>query len=153
MRVIDPAQVFFDQQRPRPVAGDGIVHRGMAVFGPAVPGGSRPATYAERAAWTEEADRHRDDYDARLAGVQRRWASELHRAADELLTTGATELVLGDRTVRARIVRFWRGDSVLETETQAPDATGSSLSRISRDPRRAGTDVLAGHLATAAVLD
>lgn len=151
MRVIDPAQVYFDEHRLDRGPGHQPVHRGAAAFGPGVPGGSRPATDAERAALAEEAARHRTDHEADLADVVQRRGPELHRAADELLATGATELVLGDRTVHARLVRFWRGDSVLETTTEAPQVSGRSLTRISRDPRRGGRDVLAAYLANAAI--
>ena len=151
MRVVDPAQVYFEQHRLDRGPGHRPVHRGAVVFGPGIAGGSRPTTDAERAALAEEAARHGTDHEDGLADVVQRWGPELHRAADELLTTGVTELVLGDRTVHARLVRFWRGDSVLETTTQGPGSTGRSLSRISRDPRRGGRDVLAHHLADAAV--
>ncbi|GAB3323707.1 hypothetical protein GCM10027451_47400 [Geodermatophilus aquaeductus] len=151
MRVIDPAQAYLDEHRLDGGPGHQPVHRGAVVFGPGVPGGSRPATDAERAALAEEAARSRTDREADLADVEQRWGPELHRAADELLATGAAELVLGDRTVHARLVRFWRGDDVLETTTQAPRSDGRSLTRISRDPRRGGRAVLAAHLADAAV--
>jgi hypothetical protein len=151
MRLIDPAQAYFDEHRLDRGPGHQPVHRGAVVFGPGVPGGGRRATDAEQAALAEEAARSRTDHEADLADVVQRWGPELDRAADELLTVGATELVLGDRTVHARLVRFWRGDNVLETSTQAPHSDGRSLSRVSRDPRRGGRDVLAAHLANAAV--
>jgi hypothetical protein len=150
MRLLDPAQVYFDQHRLDLGAGHQPVHRGAAVFGPGIPGGSREATDAERAELAAQAARHGDDHEAEVADARRRWAPELRRAAEELLATGAATVVLGDRTVDARLVTFWRGDRVLRTTTQAPGGSAASLSRISRDPRRGGADVLVEHLAAAA---
>ena len=149
--VIDPAQVYFDRHSP------GGSHRGgrsmprqAVVFGPGVPGGSRAAAADELAAMAEEGARHRADHEAALAEVKRNWAPELRRAVDDLLEQGATRMVVGDRTVDARVIRFWRGDHLLHTATRAPNGGGESLSRISRDPRRGGADVLIEYLARAA---
>jgi hypothetical protein len=120
------------------------------VFGPGVPGGSRDATAEELAALAETAARRRTEVAVAMADVERRWAPQLRRAAQELLDTGAARMVLGDRTVDARVLRFWRGDHLLHTATRGPAGGGESLSRISRDPRRGGADVLVGYLVRAA---
>jgi hypothetical protein len=149
--MIDPAQVYFDRH------SSGGSHRGgssmprqAVVFGPGLPRGSRATTADELARMTEEGARHRADHEAALADAKRNWAPELRRAVDDLLDHGATRIVLGDRTVDARLIRFWRGDHLLHTATRAPNGGGESLSRISRDPRRRGADVLIDYLARAA---
>lgn len=148
LRLIDPASGYFDRHVPG-TAGDGPVFRGGAVFGPGVPGGSRQATDEERAALAEDAARHLSDHEAALAEARRRWAPQLEGAARELLATGATTILLGARTVEARLVGFWHGDSVLHTWTRGPEEHGETLSRISRDHAR-GTEVLVDYLARAA---
>jgi hypothetical protein len=150
LRVIDPAQGYFDRHSVAPHRGGSTLHRRAAVFGPGVPGGSRAATAEERAARAEDGVRHRTDDEAALADAKRRWAPHLRRAADELLVQGATQVVLGDRTVDARVIMFRRGDHLLHTTTRGPNGGGESLSRISRDPRRSGADVLIEYLARAA---
>lgn len=149
LRVIDPAQVYFDRHSMGQRWG-GPVHRQAAVFGPGVPTGSRPATGEERAALTERRARHRADHEAALADVKRRWKPQLLKAAEQLLDEGTTRMLLDDRAVDARIIKFWRGDRLLHTATNGPDGGGESLSRISRDPRRGGADVLVEYLARAA---
>ena len=80
----------------------------------------------------------------------RRWSSQLNGAVDELLAKGTVTVQLGERTIEAQVIRFWRGDSVLATSTRGPSRVGTALSRISRDPRRAGREILLGYLARAA---
>jgi hypothetical protein len=150
LRVIDPAQVYFDRHSIAPRPGGPPVQRQAAVFGPGVPGGSRPATADELAAMAEEGVRHRADHEAALSDAKRRWAPQLRRAAEELFNQGTTRVVLGERTLDAQLVRFWRGDHLLHTATRGPNGGGESLSRISRDPRRGGADVLIEYLARAA---
>jgi hypothetical protein len=139
IRVIDPASAYFDRQHGRQSRPP--VYREAVVFGPGVPGGSRPATDDELAGMRQEAARHRADHEAAVAEARVRWAPELQRAADELLAKGTTRLHLGDRTVDARIVRFWHGDDVLHLITEG---RGESIGRISRNQRSA--DVLLDHL-------
>jgi hypothetical protein len=147
LRLIDPAQVYFEQHRLDRPRGGAPVHREAVVFGPGVPGGSRPATADELAEMRLAATRHRADHEAAVADARQRWAAELERAATELRDTGTTQLRLGDRTVDARIVRFWRGDDVLHIVATGPDERGESLTRISRGR---GADVLLDYLARAA---
>ena len=125
LRVIDPAQVYFDRHRRGLEARERFAHRQAAVFGPEVVGGSRAATSAERVELAAEEVRYRDDYEAAITDAKRRWAPQLERAAAELLTTGATRIRLGGRTVDARIITFWRGDHILRSATRGRTATGS----------------------------
>ena len=150
LRVVDPAQVHLDRHRLGRGAARAPARRQTAVFGPGVPDGSRDATDAERTDLAAGAVRHRRDHEAALADARWRWARRLEQAAEQLLATGATRILLGDRTVDARLITFWRGDHLLETTTRGPDGGGGSLSRISRDPRRGGADILVEYLARAA---
>ena len=74
--------------------------------------------------------------------------SELFQAAGDLITSGRATLGTSPHLVHARVVRFWRGDSVLEVTHQ----TGRRRSLV-RIPRNLGPEheallvgYLAGHL-------
>ena len=149
LRLIDPAQAYFQEQwRPLDERWPTPPPR-AAVPGPDTTGGRRAATEHERADQAEAAQRAAD-YDAAEKAVLRRWSSQLNGAVDELLAKGTVTVQLGERTIEAQVIRFWRGDSVLATSTRGPSRVGTSLSRISRDPRRAGREILLGYLARAA---
>ena len=147
IRLIDPAQGCFDRQHGLRRSRE-LVHREAVVFGPGVPGGSRAPTADELAAMRLDAARHRADHEAAVEEAGERWAAELQQAADELLATKTTRLHLGERTIDARIVSFWRGDDVLHITASGPDESGESISRISRRQRTA--DVLLDYLTRAA---
>jgi hypothetical protein len=150
LQVIDPAQVYFDRHRLAHQRGERPAYWQAAVLGPDIEDEGRAGTDAERAELARGAARDQEDYEAALTDAKRRWAPQLQRAADQLLGAGATQFRLGDRTVSARIIRFWRGDHLLQTTTHGPDGGGESLSRISRDPRRGSAEVLLEYLARAA---
>jgi hypothetical protein len=135
VRLIDPASASFDRRHPRHPGAP--AYREAVVFGPGVPGGSRPATDDELARMRTTAARHRADHEAAVADARVRWATELQRAADELLATGSAQLHLGDRTIDARLVGFWRGDDVLHVVTTGPGTSGESIGRLSRKRRSA----------------
>jgi hypothetical protein len=147
IRLIDPAQGYFDQQHGRRRSRE-LVHREAVVFGPGVPGGSRAPTADELAAMRQDAARHRAVHEAAVDEAGQRWAAELQQAADELLDKKATQLHLGERTIDARIVSFWRGDDVLHITASGPNENGESISRISRRQRTA--DVVLDYLTRAA---
>jgi hypothetical protein len=81
----------------------------------------------------EQRVRHRADHEAALSDAKRRWAPQLRRAADELLDQGTTRVVLGERTLDAQLIRFWRGD--LCCTPPHADRTGA----VSRCRTSAGT--------------
>jgi hypothetical protein len=83
--------------------------------------------------------------------VVQRWGPVLREAVDELLEEGVVTVVLGERTIEARIIRFWRGNSLLATTSRGPRGGGESLSRISRDPRRERLGVFLDYLVRAAI--
>ena len=92
-------------------------------------------------------ERMRARHDAALRAAQRRWSSQARICADELIRTGSTVLSTDDGHVRGRIVRFWRGDSVLDLECVGPDLDdrGRSKTRLSRR-HQTDVDVIAGYL-------
>jgi hypothetical protein len=141
--LVDPAGAYWARRTPEP---DGPAYRGGAVFGPGVPGGSRQATDEELGTMALWAPPLEDD-EASLADVQHRWSPELRQAADRLLAVGTVTFQLDAHAVRARIVRFWRSDSLLETETRSAHGEGASRTRI---PRRPEPDLLVDYLARAA---
>lgn len=136
--LFDPAGASMARHSPRPLGP--VLHR-AAVFGPDVPGGSRQATDEEiaamEAAFSERAREEAVDDDAVPSAAVR-------AAAQRLVRDAAAELTVGDRRLEARVIRFWRGDSLLEVSTTARDGTSSSRVRI---PRRPGVDLLADYLA------
>ncbi len=87
---------------------------------------------------------------AAVAEMQRRWSAELAAAAEELVTRGAASLRLDGCAVEARVVRFWRGDAVLDVSARSETWSSESRTRIPRDPRRLDRDVLVHHLANTA---
>jgi hypothetical protein len=142
--LIDPAGAYWARRTPEP---DGPTYRGGVVFGPGVPGGSRQATAEELEAMALWAEPESGDHERSIEEAERRWASELRQAAERLLSDGTASLRLDGRSVEARIVRFWRGDSLLEVRYRLPDGEGESRTRI---PRRPEPDLLVDYLARAA---
>jgi hypothetical protein len=142
--LIDPAGAYWSRRTPPP---DGPVFSGGVVFGPDVPGGSRQATEQELEEMRARTEPAIDLYERRIEDVERRWGAELHRAAERLVSEGRARLDVNGRSVEARIVRFWRGDSLLETATRGPDGQGESRTRIRRNER---PDELVRYLARAA---
>lgn len=139
LRVIDPAQVYVNEHRGRRYGRRRRPARGGAgLFGPDVGGGSREASAALG----------RAEHQAALERVLEESGAQLRAAAEELLASGRATVPVGDRVIDARIVRFWRGDSLLEVSA---GAGVESLTRIDRDPRRTGADVLVHYLAHVAV--
>ncbi len=112
LRVIDPASAWMEARTPRPSRGP--VRRHAAVFGPGLPEGGRPPTPEELAEMEASATEHAGDHDAAVEEVFRRWSAELRAAAEQLQRSGETSLRLAGCAIAARVVRFWRGDSMLE---------------------------------------
>jgi hypothetical protein len=63
------------------------------------------------------AKRMQTRHDAAIEAARRSWGPQIERAAGELIRNGVTVLSLDGGQVRGRILRFWRGDSVLDQET------------------------------------
>ena len=142
--LVDPAGAHLARPAPGP---RGPVFRRAAVFGPGIPGGSRQATDEEIAAMDAAFSRPGGQGEASLDEVV---PSQVREAAQRLARDGAAGLAVDDRRVEARVVRFWRGDGILEVGTTAPDRTSTSKIRI---PRRPDVDLLADHLAMALAED
>ena len=142
--LIDPAGAYMARRTPRI---RGPVYTGGAVYGPDVPGGSRQATEEELRAmrsWRPDVDPEEVDPGEVAADLERRYGSELRRAAEQLCSSGTADLRMDGRHVQARVVRFWRGDSLLETTTTGPVDHGESRTRI---PRQPDPGLLVGYLA------
>ena len=141
--LIDPAEAYWRRRTPTPHGP--VFHRG-AVFGPDVPGGSRQATDEELVETESQARPDLEADDQRLDDLVRRRGDELRELAQRLLAEGAVSWSSDGRRVDARLVRFWRGDALLETAIRGPDGEGSSRTRIGRRPEE---DELVQHLAQA----
>jgi hypothetical protein len=157
LRLIDPAGAYFVKAERdfRKAEGaslkpGGPPHQQAAVYGPGLPDGGRPAHEDERAWLARHHDEHLASYRAKEEVVVQRWGPILREAVDRLLEEGVVSVVLGDRTIEACILTFWRGDSLLATTSRGPNGGGVSLSRISRDPRRERSEVLLDYVVRAA---
>jgi hypothetical protein len=125
VRVIDPAEGYFENRRPRRPGRP--VYRGGALFGPAVPGGSRQATDEEIQAMRRRVSELPAPPRRELTSAQR---DEVAAAVTSLLDTGHAAIGEGPRRAEAQIVKFWHGDSILEVGR----GSGSTLTRIARRP-------------------
>ena len=133
MLALDPAGVYFADHAP---ARHGPAYREAAVFGPGVQGGSRQASEAEIRALRDRPERERGPGANPLE-----WsASEVvTRAVVDLRKSGSAVLAGPDGEVRARVLRFWRGDSILEISSP------NRQSRV-RIPRDTGTGTGKGEI-------
>ena len=130
MRLVDPADAYMGVRSPR---YRDPIYQGGAIFGPGVPGGSRQATQEELDAMRQSADVQARVQHAPLADVPLVTA-----AAHKLNTIGEAQLKVADVTLSARLVRFWRGDAVLEIDCLEIDCTGTqtgSRTRLRVSPR------------------
>jgi hypothetical protein len=123
-------------------------YREGAAFGPDVPGGSRQMTEGELAPLRSRADERQAVRQDAVAHVHERFGDLLVAKAAQLASGGAVTITTTVGTVEARIVRFRRGDSVLEIKTECP----SSRHRTAGKNRLTNgqlndTTVLAGYLA------
>jgi len=116
------------------VRGGGKPFRGGAVFGPAVPGGARQATDGEMALIRERAAATRRRHEEAVTRARQRWWGEAMTCARHLLEKGTGRMLTDDGEVAGRLVRFWRGDAVLELRGTRTDGrpAGSSMARLSR---------------------
>jgi hypothetical protein len=80
-----------------------------------------------------DAERHQ----AALREAERQWGDRARICADEAVRA-TTVLSFDGGQVRGRLVRFWRGDSVLELESVG--STGDGAQRRARLSRRPETD-------------
>jgi hypothetical protein len=72
---------------------------------------------------------------AAMQAAEHRWGGQVRISAGELVRDGVTVLELDNQQqVRGRVVRFWRGDSVLHLTDVGPDGErgGESKTRLSR---------------------
>ncbi len=157
LRLFDPAGAYFVkvEQAFRKAEGSGATpegppHRQAVIYGSSLPDGGRPANADERE-WLDRTDESLAGYHAKEEAVVQRWGPILREALDELLEEGVVTVVLGERTIKAHIMRFWRGNSLLATTSHGPKGGGESLSRISRDPRRERPGVVLDYLVRAAI--
>jgi hypothetical protein len=144
VKVIDPAGVYMQSRSPR---GPGPIFREGAVLGPGVPGGARQATSQELVEMRAQAEAARREFE----GVSRRPVDQsiTSHAAHELIERGTTTMHVGDHELTANVVRFWRGESVLEITVAGAGAQSSSMSKVSRRLTTEHEPILAGYLTNA----
>ena len=123
VELVDPAARYMRGDGPAP-GERGPIFRGAAI----------------RAA----ADARREQHDADLDAARARWREPAQRAAGDLLATGTAIVPVPDGELTARLVRFWRGDHVLDVHYHQRRDQGRSIARM---PRR-GLDAerIAGQL-------
>lgn len=128
--LIDPAGAAMHAPNPR---NRRRVYRGGAIWGPGVPGGSRQATQEELVALRQRAEQRLREDGTPSGAHPDQHAAEL--AARELISTGAATLHGTKGTVRAHVIGYWHGDSILHISAQ--DRRSQSKARI---PRRLGPE-------------
>ncbi len=122
-RIFDPAEAYFRTVSP---VAPGPVHRGAAFLSPAGSGEGRQVPEAEFEAPEHSARRARRaevDEDA----VRRQYGDELRSKAIEVLAGAQVTFTCPGGRLECRIIRFWRGDSLLEIDQY--DATGQNRGR------------------------
>jgi hypothetical protein len=130
LALIDPASAAMDSRnwsRRRPL------YRGGAVFGSGVPGGSRQATPEEIEAIRRHSQQQQRAEGSPVGSHPHQHAAEL--AARELIRTGTATLHGTERTLCAKVIRFWHGDSILIIST-----LGTPAKSMTRIPRRLGPE-------------
>ncbi len=155
--MLDPAGAYFitAEQGFRAAEGasakppEGPLRQQGIAYGPGIPHGGRPADEEERERLADHHGEQLHHYNATEDSVLRRWGPQLRDAVDELLDKGRVTVHLDQRTIDARIIRFWRGNSLVETRSLGPKGGGESLSRISRNPHREPPGVLLDYLVRA----
>ncbi len=128
----DPAQAYMDAAHPtkRHHGRRGPPYREAAVFGPGVPGGSRQMTEEELAPLRSRADERQTARHDSIARVQERFSDVLLVKAAELASNGVVTIATTVGSVDARIVRFWRGNAVLEIEVLVPSSCQRQAAKI-----------------------
>ena len=94
----------------------------------------------------ERAAALRQQHEEAEARARQRWWDEAMTCARQLLEKGTGRMLTDDGEVVGRLVRFWRGDAVVELRGTRTDGrpAGSSMARLSRDHET--PDVVAGYL-------
>lgn len=129
VQVIDPATVYLQDRLPQ---HSGPMFHGGAVFGPGVEGGARQATPAELERMRVEAEGFR-----LAAGTHQRPEVDpavTAAAAHQLIERGCAAIQWSGLDLRAHIVTFWHGDSLVDITVHGAD--GGSSSSTTRVPRR-----------------
>lgn len=156
MRLIEPAQVYFDEvdggrsrsvpRRPVPVRR--LSQRSDETAGKSYgldAGDSAPAPELSR-------DRLFVDLATGRDAMRERFGDRLLEAARGLVESGHARVDTPGAALDARLVTFWRGDGVLEVQRSSATSSGTSRTRIERERLRDEemfADYLAARLAQA----
>jgi hypothetical protein len=137
--LIDPAEGYL---RRLPGPGRRPAHPRAQL--PRVTGTTRTGVDSEGAEWSatleamwwsrEYRQRERAAHEAAMRAAQHRWGAQARICAGDLVRDGVAVFRLGTGRVHARIVRFWRGDSVLDLPCvdSAGEPGGRSRTRLRR---------------------
>jgi hypothetical protein len=143
LKILDPAEAYFRAASP---ATRSPVYHGAAFLSPAGPGEARQATEAELETRREDFRRARRaevDEDA----VRREYGGELRSMAVELAAGAQVTFTCPNGRLECGIIRFWRGDSLLEIAEYGPtgQGRGQSLTRLC-GPRTTTVDTVTHYL-------
>lgn len=117
------------------------------MFGPGVPGGSRQMTEEELVPLRSRSAERRAARQDAVARVQERFGDVLLVKAAELASLGVVTIATTAGRVEARIVRFWRGDSVLDIKVHGPSSRQRGAARtLLTGGQVTDARVLAGYL-------
>lgn len=151
LSVFDPALLYFERNSGttvrRPRARGRAPYQGGAIFGPAVPGGSRQAGEVELQEMRERALSMLNERREHAGDVREHYGAQVDDTARALAETGVGVITTPTGRLDARIIRFWHGGSTLAMQWQlASGSFGSSIARLERR-RVKDIDLLAWHLA------
>jgi hypothetical protein len=92
--------------------------------------------------------------EAAMRATRDRWGAQARICADDLVRDGATVMRLDTDQIYGRILRFWRGDSLLDLKRVGPagESRGSLSMRLRRG-QDADRDLLAFYLVQQAIDD
>lgn len=135
--VFNPALLYFERNSGTVVRGPRAhrraMHRGGAIFGPGVPGGSRQASEVELQEMRERSLSLLNERREHAQDVRERCGALVDAAARALVETGVGVIVMPTGRLDARIVRFWHGGSTLAMQWHlASGSFGSSITRLER---------------------
>jgi hypothetical protein len=121
--LVDPAHRYMQQRHPE--RGRRRPHRGawrpscteQATVRPRVRDGERASISDETETTRQWRERMAARHAAAMHAAEQRWGGPARVSASELVRDGRTVLQLDNqRQIRGRLVRFWRGDSVLQLQ-------------------------------------
>ena len=154
LKLVSPASAYMrrmeEEEDDRRRARRGMTYgrgRGWAVYGP--PGGEPPPDIRPPAPTRHQAPQGPSRWAERHHELEAAHREELERGAEELLRTGEATISTPEGPLHTRLVRFWNGTAVLDSELPgAKGSRGRAFTLLERRELKRGPARLAQHLMT-----